>query len=913
MSTARNRFALIASLALCACLLLATAARASFGIEGFDGELLSGGIAETQAGSHPEEMTTTIDFAKFQEETPFGPLWMPDGQIRNVRVELPTGFFGSPSAVGTCTDAELLAPTPITTCPLESQVGIVELRMDNSLLALGTNVALFNMVAPDDSPAILGFKVGGVPIHLRAQVRSGSDLGIDIVSTNVSQALPVYGTRVTVWGVPASSTHDGLRGQCLDMQTGEPLGEERCPTGAPKTAFLSTPTTCTAPLRTDLEAESWQGVKGAAVTESHALGDPGSLTTQTGCDRLPFEATMKVRPETTKATGPAGYSFDLAMPQSSDPDNLAQSHLKKVVVRLPQGVTASPAAADGLGSCSDAQTNLGSDRPDECPASARVGTVAIDTPALSTQLKGSVYLLQPQPGNLFRLLVTAEGPGVVLKLRGDAHPDPVTGQLTAVFDDNPQAPFSNVHIAFKDGPRALLSNPTACGTYTTETEFTAWNGKTTSSSSAFTIDQGCTKSSQFSPGFSAGTTNPIGGAFSPFTLRVTRPDGQQNVSSIQATLPRGVLAKLAGVPLCGEAQAATGACPAATQVGTATVGAGAGSNPLYVPQPGREPTAIYLAGPYRGAPYSLLAKVPAQAGPFDLGTVAVRNAIAIDPTTAQVSVTSDPLPQILQGIPIAYREIRVDVDRSDFTLNPTSCDPMEVKGTIGSSQGQSANVSDRFQVANCERLQFKPDLKLSVKGPTHRNAFPALKAVLTMPKQNGANIQRAQVTLPKTELLEQAHIRTICTRVQYAAGQGGGASCPPASIYGRAKAWSPLLDKPLEGPVYLRSSSHQLPDLVASLNGQIHIDLVGRIDAVNARIRNTFEAVPDAPVSRFVLEMQGGRKGLLANNTELCRTTPRAAVAFDAQNGKAADSDPVMRADCGKKARKGAGKHSAKH
>jgi hypothetical protein len=910
MSAASHRLVLIVSLALCACLLMATSAKASFGIEGFDTELLSGGAAQTQAGSHPEEMETTIDFAKFQEETAFGPLWMPDGQVRNVRVQLPTGFFGSPAAVGTCTDAELMTPTPLTGCPLDSQVGIVEVRLDNTLLAIANHVPLFNMVAPDDSPAILGFRVGGVPIHLRAEVRSGTDLGIDIVSTNVSQALPVYGTKVTVWGVPASSTHDGLRGKCLNIYTGEPLGEERCPTGATKTAFLSTPTTCTAPLRTDLSAESWQGVRDSAVSESHELGNPAALTVQTGCERLPFDATMKVRPEVSRAGSPSQYSFDLAMPQSDDPGNLAQSHLKKVVVKLPQGVVASSAAADGLGSCPDAQANLGTKLADECPASAKVGTVSIDTPALQKQLKGAVYLMQPQPGNLFRLLITAEGPGVVLKLRGDAHPDPVTGQMTAVFDDNPQAPFSNVHIAFKDGPRALLNNPQACGTYTTETEFTAWNGKSTSSSSSFTVNQNCNAKNSFTPGFAAGTKNPVAGDHSPFTLRVTRPDGQQNVASIQATLPEGVLAKLAGVPLCGDAEANTGNCPASSQVGKATVGVGAGSNLLYVPQPGKPGTAVYLAGPYRGAPYSLVAKVPAQAGPFDLGTVAVRNTINVDPTTAQVSVKSDPLPQILQGIPIAYRDIRVNVDKPQFTLNPTSCNPMEVKGVIGSAQGTQAKVSDRFQVASCERLQFKPKLTLTVKGPTHRSAHPRLKAVLTMPK-GGANIEKAQVILPKTEILENAHIRTICTRVQYNAGKGGGEQCPKASVYGKAKAWSPLLDKPLQGPVYLRSSSNELPDLVASLDGQIHVDLVGRIDAVNARIRNTFEGVPDAPVSKFVLEMQGGKKGLLVNNTELCRTVPRASVRFDGQNGKLADSTPVMRADCGK-ARKGAKKRSAK-
>jgi hypothetical protein len=360
-----------------------------------------------------------------------------------------------------------------------------------------------------------------------------------------------------------------------------------------------------------------------------------------------------------------------------------------------------------------------------------------------------------------------------------------------------------------------------------------------------------------------------------------------------------VLAKLAAVPLCGEAQAASGDCPAATQVGTATVGVGAGTSPLYVPQPGKAATAVYLAGPYKAAPYSLVVKVPAQAGPFDLGTVTVRNAISVDPVTAQVSVQSDPLPQIFAGIPLAYRDVRVNVDRNDFTLNPTSCDPKAVKGTIASSTGKGANVSSRFQVAGCERLAFKPSLKLKVTGPTKRGSYPKLRAELKAPAGQ-ANIGKVSVALPHSEFLAQEHIKTICTRVQYSANGGGGKACPKGSVYGWARAFTPLLDKPLEGPVYLRSSSNPLPDLVASLDGQIHIDLAGRIDSVNGGIRNSFEGVPDAPVTKFVLTMQGGKKSLLVNSRNLCATKNKATVKMDGQNGKVHDFRPLVGNSCGK-------------
>ena len=386
-------------------------------------------------------------------------------------------------------------------------------------------------------------------------------------------------------------------------------------------------------------------------------------------------------------------------------------------------------------------------------------------------------------------------------------------------------------------------------------------------------------------------------------LKLQRDDGTARFRGLTVALPKGLLGKLAGVPYCAEtalagvpsaegtgaAQVASPSCPAASQVGTASVDAGAGTSPFHV-----STGKAYLAGPYNGAALSLAVVTPAIAGPFDLGNVVVRTALRVNPETAQITAVSDPLPTILQGIPLDLREIRVNVDRPDFTLNPTSCDPMAIHGAITSTTGQNANVSSRFQVANCERLGFKPKLAIRLMGKTHRSAHPKLRATLTMPK-GGANIARAQVTLPKTEFLENAHIKTICTRVQYAAR-----TCPAQSVYGYAKAWSPLLDKPLEGPVYLRSSNNPLPDLVASLDGQIHVDLVGRIDAVNARIRNTFDLVPDAPVSKFVLTMQGGKKGLLVNNTELCKATPRASVKFDAHNGKVSDYNPVARADCGK-------------
>jgi hypothetical protein len=405
-------------------------------------------------------------------------------------------------------------------------------------------------------------------------------------------------------------------------------------------------------------------------------------------------------------------------------------------------------------------------------------------------------------------------------------------------------------------------------------------------------DEGC-GSGEFHPKLKAGTVSPQAGGFSPFVFDVSREDGEQNLAAFDVVLPQGLLAKLAGVPLCPEDQTRSGACPEASQIGIVKAAVGAGSLPLWVPQPGKAPTSLFLAGPYRGAPYSVVALVPAQAGPFDLGNVVVRSAIEIDPHSAQVTIHSDPMPQILQGVPIDYRHVIAEVDRSSFTVNPTSCADKEVKASFLSNGGATASASDRFKAAGCAGLGFSPKLRLRLKGGTRRAAYPSLRAVLTA-KAGQANIRRVSVALPRSEFLEQAHIRTICTRVQFAADE-----CPEASIYGRARAFTPLLDRPLEGPVYLRSSSHKLPDLVVDLKGQIRITFSGRIDSVNGGMRTTFSQLPDAPLSKFVLQMKGGKKGLLVNSRNLCAGENHAAVKMDGQNGRTHDSHPALKDPCG--------------
>lgn len=887
--------------------------------------------------------------------------------LRDVSVDLPPGLVGQASTVPQCTVEQLVAGGVFETpeCPPGSQVGTIVTSLNPHLL--GTSMfgplGIYNLKPAPGSPATFGFNVYGTIITLRARLRSESDYGISVLTPGINEGLDIAGFEVTMWGEPGSPAHEFER-SCPSSTRPEyvlfhgPTCEAEVSGRVP---FLRMPTSCTATgkgLPWSVAIDSWSHPGAFSSHDAPDLADPNWKTDSIegheppgyplppsewntekkgveGCGAIPFEPSLSVKPTIDTGDSPSGLNVDLTVPQdcwseeavageSSASD--CQSDLKRAVVKLPEGMTLNASAAAGLSACSPEQVGLTTplgqtpahfDRNRaSCPDASKIGAVEIDTPLLSETLHGSVYLAKQGENpfqSLLALYLVVENPerGVEIKLPGQVNLNESTGRLETSFDDNPQLPFSRLHLELFGGPRAALRTPAACGAYTTTASLVPWSGNpAVGASSSFQINH-C-GSGGFEPKLGAGTENPLAGSYSPFNLRITREDGSQELGSLHVTLPPGVVSSLKGYTYCpdsvlaaistmpgtGVAEEATHSCPASSLVGTATVGAGAGANPFYT-QSGR----AYLAGPYKGAPVSLAVVAPAVAGPFDLGSVVVRNAIHIDPTTAQLTIESDPLPTILHGIPLDLRDVRV---RYNYTLNPTSCEPFEIGSLITSTAGATASPSVRFQAANCDQLGFKPRLTLQLSGPTHRAANPALRAVLRA-RPGDADIGATTVLLPKTELLENAHIRTICTRVQYNAGAGGGSGCPKGSIYGYAKAWTPLLDQPLKGPVYLRANGgeRELPDLVASLSGQIHVDLVGYIDAVHARIRNRFLTVPDAPVSRFELTMAGGKKGLLANNTDICRAKPRASVLFHGQNGKVLDVQPLVKADCARAKRRG--------
>jgi hypothetical protein len=875
----------------------ASTAEADFGIADAGGALsATDGSFSRQAGAHAD-FTTHIAVNRVDPNEA-------DGNLRDAFVDLPPGFVGDATIAPTCDYTQLLAASSAP-CPIGSAVGYVTIEVSPNLGAIRS--PLFNMVRTGGAPAVFAFDYFNAAVRIEPTIRAG-DYGITARSTAISQALTPMVIDVTFWGVPADHSHD--------LQRTPNSETSPVPSPEPRRAFLSAPTACSAtPLSFTASIDSWQN-PGAFLARSFTADRDGTPFIFTGCDSLAFDPAAEVRTGSEATEAPTGLDIDLTVPQSESPDGLATAHVRKTVLTFPEGMAVAPGSAAGQGACTEAEIGIGSNDPPSCPDSSRIGTVKIATPLLDEELTGSLYLARPHRnpfGSLLAAYLAVKGPGFYLKLPGEVRADPDTGRLTASFDDQPQLPYESVSVSLREGPGAPLLTPRHCGTYETRVEMTSWASPVpVVLSSPMRIDEGC-DAGGFAPTLKAGTTVPVGGAFSPFLLRVIRADGEQNVSRIEATLPEGLLAKLAGVGVCGDPEARTGTCPDSSRVGSATALLGAGPTPLQVPEAGKAPTAVYLAGPYKGAPLSLVVKVPAQAGPFDLGTVAVRSALRVDPTTTQVSAETDPMPQILEGIPISYRDVRVEIDRPEFTVNPTNCEARKVRARITGSAGATASPSAPFAAADCERLGFSPTLQLSMTGSTRRAGDPALSATLKAPKGQ-ANLASTTVILPKTMFIDQRHVDGPCTRVQFAAD-----ACPASSILGTATAWSPLLEAPLTGPVYFRSNGgeRRLPDIVADLDGQIHVTLAGFIDSVKAgkegsRVRTRFQNVPDAPVSRFVLQLKGGSRGLLQNSVDLCKVPQFATVKAEGQNGKAHDLTQKITTGCRKGARRG-GTRTARH
>jgi hypothetical protein len=858
---------------------------------------VSASLSSARAGAHPDFRTTFgLKTNPASKPNAFG-LKEPDATLRDLTIALPPGLLGNPNALPQCTLTQLATYNQGGGCPNASQVGVTRLYAYSLDKIVSEPIYLMRPPADGSSVARLGLVAGIVPTVVEAHVRSEGDFGVNADLESATAIERVVKAETTIWGVPDAEAHDTERQTPAEALSGVQESSPRPPAGVTG-PFLTNPTRCGVSLHVGFAADSY-----ASPAEFSKMGV--TMPGLTGCDLVKFSPDLSVKPTSREAAEQTGLDADLSLTQDESVGGTATSPVHETTVTLPRGMTIASGAADGLVACSAAQVVFESREPSSCPEASQIGTAEIDTPLLSRPLHATIYQRTPEGERLARIWLVADELGLHLKLAGEVHLDEGDGQITSTFEGPPateglpQAPVREFKLHFREGGRAPLANPLSCGTYQTHWSFTPWSSSTpVEGDSPMTIDAGC-DTGGFAPKLTAGSLNPLAGAFSDFVTTLTSETGEQNPASIDVTLPSGVLAKVAGVPFCEGAALTSGECPASSKIGSVVSAVGPGPSPLWIPQPGKSPTAIYLAGPYKGAPVSLVVVVPAQAGPFDLGNVVTRAGIYVAPETGQATVKADPLPQILRGIPVVYRTIHVDVNRPEFALNPTGCNEKQVSATVTSIHGAVAHPASRFQVSGCRGLGFEPSLSIHLLGTTHRGGHPRLRAVLKMPP-GGANIGVASVALPRSEFIDNAHFDTVCTRVQFAAHE-----CPAGSIYGNAIVKTPLLDEPLTGPIYLRSNpAHELPDLVLALKGPpslpIEFDAAALVDSVNGGIRTTFESVPDAPVESVVVNMQGGNKSLIENSENLCARVNRATAKFTGQNGKRALLRPVVKPSCAK-------------
>ncbi len=889
------------------------------------------------AGGHPFQTLNRWTFPVF-----------PDEQMRNASVTLPPGYFGNPAAAPRCPIGQIGAFS--SNCPAGSQIGQAGVGLFGFYNEFTTPI--FNVVPDKGFPAQFVLNVFGTQISLYVVPLPRTEkYGLTIGATNAGR-VDIKSFSATFFGVPS--------------QHGQ---------GTSGSPFLTNPVDCAESNPSwGLILDTWENPGIVLPSSLPDQSDPAWITATeptppvTGCENpalaSQFHPSIEVTPAQEgpgpQADQPTGLKVGLNFPQSNDPTDLStvfdpsvpqSPEPKDITVKLPAGVSVSPASADGLQGCSDLaddpagdQVHYDNTNPVDCPDASKIGTALTNTPLLASRdpvddsvtgpepIHGDVYLIKPHAGDLgqggdrdgtFRILIQLESAryGLNFKLPGVVTADKSTGQLTATFADNPQLPVSKLELDLKSGPRAPLASPPTCGDFITTSHMVPWSTPGTPDATPaanFAIAAGPNGTScpadaagrPFSPALKAGSGSANAGQASPFVLSLHRQDGEQEMSSINAKLPKGFSAKLAGIPYCSDAAiaAASGesgaaeqvgsSCPAASRVGTIDVGAGAGPAPFYA-----KGTA-YLAGPYKGAPLSIVFITPAVAGPFDLGNVVVRAATFIDPESAQVTVKADPLPTVLDGVPLRIRSIVARIDRSGFALNPTNCELGSVDVTVGALSGASSSPSSAYRVDGCEGLGFQPKLTIQLLGgrkATKRRQHPALTAVL-QERPGDANIAATTVTLPPNELLDNSHIGTVCARALLAAD-----ACPAASIYGHASASSPLIDQPLAGNVYLVPGAGKLPDLLADLKGQIDVRVRGAISASKqGGLRAAFTSLPDVPVTKFTLNMEGGKKGLLINSESLCKADNRNAILnMTAQSGRTFNVKKLqLQASCPRQSKK---------
>jgi uncharacterized repeat protein (TIGR01451 family) len=877
----------------------------SFKADVFDAQR-PGGSPVRQAGSHPFEarvdFRSNLQLTEDPDDVTVGDLFYtePAGHVKTLETKLPAGLIGNPQATPQC-DPILLAEPGANSkgfCPTDTQVGVIDLRLNEGKVIDNadptTTIPVYNVAPPPGVVAAFAFSLVGIPVLIKASLDPTDHYAVIARIENTVEVNPVRSAQLTLWGVPADPAHDALREDPHSGLLGNPFTD-------PIKPFLTMPAQCGVDGMVQMRADSWDAAGAFTPWQQ------GTTAQMTGCDdsRFHFDPTITVQPESLTPSTPTGLNVDLAVPQkddtvddasklyagSADEAAIATPPLRNAVVTLPAGMTVSPSSADGLVACTPLQIGLGTNDEPTCPDGAKIGTISIDTPLLPDPLTGSIYLAAQNDnpfGSTLAIYLVAKGPGVIVKLPGEVAPDATTGQLTTTFDDNPQLPFSHLHLHFNSGDRAPLVTPPTCGTQTTTAQLTSWNGSlpAVQTTASFTISadgHGAPCGARgFDPSFAAGTTNPVAGKDSPLVTKFGRSDQDQELGKVDVSFPQGLLGRIAAAVLCSDADANAGTCGEGSRIGSVTVGAGPGPHPFYITD-GR----VYITEPYNGAPYGLSIVVHAKAGPLDLGNVVVRAKVLVDRRTAALRIVSEPLPTILDGIPLQVRLVDVTVDRPGFTFNPTNCSVMSARAQITSTGGTVASKSSRFQAGGCGALPFAPRMSISVgsKGHTQNRLSTPLTATVTMGKGQ-ANLRSVSVTLPLTLNARLGVVNQACTLVAFDAGH-----CTRKARVGSAVAVTPLLRDPLRGSVYfVKNPARVIPDLMVALRGPVDVDLTGKVRIPGGKALSTrFDTVPDVPITKFSLRLVSGTNGPVGTAANLCTAKSRAALVqlgFRAQSGK---------------------------
>jgi hypothetical protein len=877
--TARLRSKLL--LALCivvgGCATVASPAGASFGVHSFEASYseapLAGAEAEAlgppdlRAGSHPYQFTASFAFnttTNAKSET------VVEGSAKEVQIKLPRGVVGSLNGIPQCAQSTFMSYSLFggNTCPIDTMVGVVTVN--------GAKHALFNLVPPAGVAGELGTVVLLAPIFVDLSIRNGSDYGLTAALRNISQAEEAKEISLVLWGVPANSGHDHQR--CLAAAEEPAAG---CPSGAPHEALLTMPTSCAEPLTTTVVAQSWEDPEASVESSVTADGSDGAPSDLSDCERLHFDPSVAVQPESAAADSPTGLSVDVRVPFQGAGEALAGASLENLAVALPVGMSVNPATVSGLTGCTSTEIGLGQASKPSCPDESKIGTLEIQTPILSKPLKGFAYLAKPAEGlfeGTLTIYLAGEEAGLGFKLVAQLTAQHDSGQLTLTLDGLPELPLNELRLDLFGGPRGAIANPASCAAFTTTSELTPYSTpQATTQSSGFTIDEGC--GGGFAPSFRAGSTSAAAGRGTGFAFQVSRSDGEQYIQKLTAALPAGVMANISAVPQCGDAEAASGTCPASSEIGTIAVGSGAGPDPTNLN--GR----VYLTGPYGGAPFGISIVIPGSAGPFDLGTVLVRGRITVDLETSSLTIATDAFPAILQGIPLRVKNLNLDINRSGFMINPTGCAGQTINGTIGSMAGVDAGVSAPFQVVGCSGLPFAPKVAATTLGKaSSRGNGASLDVKVTNSSGTHANVKSVVIKLPRPLKPRLAAVQQACLAATFAINPQ---ACPPASAVGEAAVDTPMLSTPLTGPVYLvfhRGTKY--PGLVMILRGSgLELQVKGSVEISKGVSSTTFSSLPDIPMSLFELDLPEGGHSLLGTTESHCAKRRTMFDTLRGQNG----------------------------